>query len=150
MSGVIIKTSTKAGQAVVHTSSVYTSLPYAMQIEAAQEIQNERPWSNLSYQIVRNLVYEQTANGCLDVYVYDSNGAVIAWAIMGETTDIHVGDMLVYMFTYVRKEHRNAGVGSLLIKTLRDTAKTLGLDWCGYSHWLKPKSLQFRYIDLRG
>ena len=142
-----MKTSTKAQVTLVNNSG-YTTMPLDLRTETAFGIQSERPWSDLDPLVIVDEMYEYTANGCVDVYLRNDDGELMGWAHIGRSFDIHVGDMLVLMATYVRPAYRNMGVAATFIRVLKDIARTTGTRWCGYTHWDKPRTLVHRYIDL--
>lgn len=126
-----------------------TSLPLHLRQEAARGIQAERPWSSLDPDILVEQMHAATEAGCYDILVYDQGSTVLqGWAQFAEIDDIHVGLALSVMAMYVRPEYRDAGVAKSIIWALKHLARETGIRWCVYSHWAKPKTLVWRYIDL--
>ena len=125
-----------------------TQIPFSFILDAARQIQDERPWSPLNPERIAQAMYDATADGCVDVMIYDEHGNLAGMAIIGLLFDIHVGDMAIIAAEFVYPEYRNSGVSRLIIRTLKDVARSQGLRWCGYSHMVRPCVQEFRFIDL--
>lgn len=126
----------------------HTTMPIDIRTAVAKGIQDERQWSDLPWDVIVDAMYDATANGCTDVYVHDSDGALMGCAHLGELFDIHVGPCAVVMAMYVWPQYRNRGVTRLILRELKRAALQAGLRWCGYSHMVRPYVQEYRFIDL--
>ncbi|CBY88567.1 hypothetical protein [Pantoea phage LIMEzero] len=142
-----MKASTKELQTTVVTNHGQTTMPPDLRMETAVGIQAERPWSDLSPQVIVDTMLAHTANGCLDVYVH-CDGELAGWAHIGLTFDIHVGECVTVMAMYVRPAYRHLNVPREIIRVLKQAARDTGHRWCAFTHWPKPKTLVWKYIDL--
>lgn len=126
----------------------HTTMPLDIRRAVAEGIQAERPWSDLSPDVIVDSMYEATASGCIDVYITDDDGSLMAVAHIGRLFDIHVGEMVVVMASYVWPQYRNRGVMRAILRVLKDVARSAGVRWCGYSHMVRPYVQEYRFIDL--
>lgn len=126
----------------------HTTMPIDIRRAVAEGIQAERPWSDLSPDVIVERMYEATAAGCVDVYITDDDDSLMAVAHIGRLFDIHVGEMVVVMAAYVWPQYRNRGVMRVILRVLKDVARSEGVRWCGYSHMVRPYVQEYRFIDL--
>lgn len=126
----------------------HTTMPLDIRRAVAEGIQAERPWSDLSPDVIVDSMYEATASGCVDVYITDDDNSLMAVAHIGRLFDIHVGEMVVVMASYVWPPYRNRGVMRAILRVLKDVARSEGVRWCGYSHMVRPYVQEYRFIDL--
>lgn len=126
----------------------HTTMPIDIRRAVAEGIQDERPWSDLSPDVIVERMYEATAAGCVDVYITDDDDSLMAVAHIGRLFDIHVGEMVVVMAAYVWPQYRNRGVMRVILRVLKDVARSEGVRWCGYSHMVRPYVQECRFIDL--
>ena len=126
----------------------HTTMPIDIRRAVAEGIQAERPWSDLSPDVIVERMYEATAAGCVDVYITDDDDSLMAVAHIGRLFDIHVGEMVVVMAAYVWPQYRNRGVMRVIFRVLKDVARSEGVRWCGYSHMVRPYVQEYRFIDL--
>lgn len=129
-------------------NTTHTTMPLDIRRAVAEGIQAERPWSDLSPDVIVERMYEATAAGCVDVYITDEDDSLMAVAHIGRLFDIHVGEMVVIMASYVWPQYRNRGVMRVILRVLKDVARSEGVRWCGYSHMVRPYVQEYRFIDL--
>ncbi|QHR71810.1 hypothetical protein forsur_9 [Escherichia phage forsur] len=129
-------------------NTTHTTMPLDIRRAVAEGIQAERPWSDLSPDVIVERMYEATAAGCVDVYITADDDGLMAVAHIGRLFDIHVGEMVVIMASYVWPQYRNRGVMRAILRVLKDVARSEGVRWCGYSHMVRPYVQEYRFIDL--